>query len=205
VVLNSFFSILLLVNSVKEIKINFMDFNTPPDMSLLAEIKENLYQRKLKQCSKRDRQTLSCNFDTARNIGILFDASKETDTQIVLSFKRRLLKDRKKVSIMGYKDTKELNADEKHPVFCNKDLGLSQTPKKEDVLNFIQKPFDLLIALHIDDCQPLEYIAAASAAKFRIGHYRENKTDFYDFMVYGKSENLNVIIEQMETYLKKIY
>jgi hypothetical protein len=174
-------------------------------MSLLAGIKENLYQRKLTKCTKTTRQTLSCNFDTARNIGILFNASKETDTQIVLSFKRRLLKDRKKVSIMGYKDTKELSEDEKYPVFCNKDLGLSQTPKKQDVLDFIQKPFDLLIALHIDNCQPLEYIAAASVAKFRIGHYRENKTDFYDFMVYGKSENLNVIIEQMETYLKKIY
>jgi hypothetical protein len=174
-------------------------------MSLLTGIKENLYQRKLKKCTKTERQTLSCNFDTARNIGILFNASKEADTKVVLSFKRRLLKDRKKVSLMGYKDVKELHEDEKHPVFCNKDLGLSQTPKKQDVLDFIEKPFDLLIALHIDDCQPLEYIAAASAAKFRIGHYRENKTDFYDFMVYGKSQNLNVIIEQMETYLKKIY
>ena len=174
-------------------------------MSILTGIKENLYQRKLKQCIKIDRETLSCNFDTARNIGILFNATKEADTQIVLSFKRQLGRQRKKVSIMGYKDIKELSEDEKNPVFCNKDLGLNRTPKKQEVLDFIQKPFDLLIALHADNCQPLEYIAAASAAKFRIGHYRENKTDFYDFMVYGKSQNLNVIIKQMETYLKKIY
>jgi hypothetical protein len=172
---------------------------------MLTGIKENLYQRKLKKCNKTDRQTLSCNFETARSIGILFNASSKVDTQIVLSFKKELQIQRKKVSLMGYKDVKELNEDEKLPVFCNKDLGLNQTPKKEEVLDFIQQPFDLLIALHVDDCQPLEYIAAASAAKFRIGHYRENKTDFYDFMVYGKSQDLRVVIKQMETYLKKIH
>lgn len=174
-------------------------------MSLLTGIKENLYQRKLKQCAKTNRQTAACNFDTARNIGILFDATNEANAPIVLSFKRTLQTQRKKVSVMGYKDVKELSEDEKHPVFCNKDLGLSQTPKKQEVLDFIKQPFDLLIALHIDNCQPLEYIAAASAAKFRIGHYRENKTDFYDFMVYGKSQSLRAIIQQMETYLKKIH
>lgn len=174
-------------------------------MSLLTGIKENLYQRKLKQCAKQNRQRSSCNLDTAKNIGILFDASSETDTQTVLSFKRALQTQRKQVAVMGYKDVKELSADEKFPVFCNKDLGLSQTPKKQEVLDFIQQPFDLLIALHINNCQPLEYISAASAAKFRIGHYREEKTDFYDFMVYGKSQSLRAIIQQMETYLRKIH
>lgn len=174
-------------------------------MSLLTELKENLYQRKLKKCHKTNRETRSCNFDTARNIGILFNANKEEDVKVVLSFKRKLLKERKKVSLMGYKDVNELSEDEKQPIFCNKDLSLNQTPKKQAVLDFIDVPFDLLIALHVEDCQPLEYIAAASAAKFRIGHYRADKTDFYDFMVYGKSQKLNVVIEQMETYLKKIY
>ncbi len=174
-------------------------------MGMLTGLKESLYQRKLKQCTKIDRQTLSCNFDTARNIGVLFNATNEADTKIVLSFKRELKAKGKKVSLMGYKDVKELSEDEKFPVFCNKDLGLSQTPKKQDVLDFIEKPFDLLIALHVDNCQPLEYIAAASTAKFRIGHYRENKTDFYDFMIYGKSHDLKVVIKQMETYLKKIH
>lgn len=174
-------------------------------MSLLAKLKKGLYQRKLRKCAKENRQRLSCNLDNARNIGILFNADSATDTQTVLSFKRNLQTQRKKVSVMAYKDVKELDEEEKYPVFCNKDLGLSQTPKKQEVLDFIQQPFDLLIALHADNCQPLEYISAASAAKFRVGHYRENKTDFYDFMVYGKSQSLRAIIQQIENYLRKIY
>jgi hypothetical protein len=174
-------------------------------MSLLTGIKESLYQRKLKQCAKTDRQRLSCNLDNARNIGILFDATKETDAQIILSFKKTLQAQRKKVAIMGYKDVKELGEEESFPVFCNKDLSFNQTPKKQEVLDFIQQPFDLLISLHVDNCQPLEYISAASAAKFRVGHYREGKTDFYDFMVYGKSESLRAVIQQIETYLRKIH
>lgn len=174
-------------------------------MSLLSGLKEGLYQRKLKQCSKIDKERSSCNFESARSIGIIFNASSENDTKIALGYKRELQRQHKKVRIVGFKDAKELTGNETYPCFCNKDLALNQTPKKQEILDFIQEPFDLLLALHIGDCQPLEYIAAASSARFRIGHYREDKTDFYDFMIYGKNKSLRALIYQMENYLKKIH
>ncbi|BDS10314.1 DUF6913 domain-containing protein [Aureispira anguillae] len=173
-------------------------------MSLLSGLKESLYQRKLKQCIQANKKRSACNFDTARSIGLIFNASNEAEAKIVLGYKRELQSQRKKVKLIAYKDANQLTEEEAYPCFCNKDLGLNQTPKKQEVLDFIHEPFDLLIALHVDNCQPLEYIAAASAAKFRIGHYREDKTDFYDFMVYGKSKSLRALIQQMENYLKKI-
>lgn len=173
-------------------------------MSLLSGLKEGLYQRKLKQCAQAKKKRSSCNFDTAKTVGLLFDAGDEQNTKTVLSYKRELQSQRKKVKLLGYKDASELTGEEDFLCFCRKDLNLSQTPKKQEVLDFIHEPFDLLIALHIEDCPPLEYIAAASSARFRIGHYRATKTDFYDFMVYGKSKSLRALIQQMENYLKKI-
>jgi len=174
-------------------------------MALLTRLKEALYQRKLAQCAKVKKKRIASNFDDARNIGLLFDASNPANVQTVLSYKKELQGLRKKVSLMGYKDVKELSGEDDYPCFCNKDLGLSMTPKAQEVLEFIQKPFDLLISLHTNTCLPLEYISAASSAHFRIGHYQEDKTDFYDFMIYGKGKTLRALIHQMETYLKKIH
>jgi hypothetical protein len=174
-------------------------------MVLLTRFKEALYQRKLRQCAKLKKNRIASNFDDARNIGLIFDASNPTNVQTVLSYKKELQQSRKKVSLMGYRDIKELSGEEDYPCFCNKDLGFSMTPKGQEVLEFIEKPFDLLISLHTNTCLPLEYISAASSAHFRIGHYKEEKTDFYDFMIYGKSKSLRALIQQMETYLKKIH
>lgn len=174
-------------------------------MSLIADLREGLYQRKLKQCAKTTKKRSATDFDSARNIGLLFDATKEEDVRFVLSYKRELQSQRKRVSLMGFVDSKEPVEDEKYACFCRKDLGLSKTPKKQEVLDFISEPFDLLIALHTHSSQPLEYLSAASSARFRVGYYQENKEDLYDFMVYGKTKSLRAFIKQMETYLNKIH
>ncbi len=174
-------------------------------MALLTGLKEGLYQRKLNEDTKVKKKRRAMNFDAARNIGLLFDASKAADVQVVLNYQKELQNLRKKVTLLAYKDVKELTKEEDYACFCNKDLTLSMIPKTQEVLDFIDQPFDLLISLHTHESLPLEYIAATSHAHFRIGYYQEEKTDFYDFMVYGKSKSLRAMIQQMRTYLKKVY
>lgn len=173
-------------------------------MAFIDNLKEKLYQRQLKRMAET-KTHLSCNLETARSIGIIFNASNEKEREIVLEYKRHLQREhRKKVRLLGYKDIKELSGEEPFPCFCNKDLNWNQAPKREDILDFINEPFDLLLALHMDDSVPLEFIAATSAAKFRIGHYREEKADCYDLLLYGKGKSLRAFIQQTESYLEKI-
>lgn len=173
-------------------------------MAFIDTIKGKLYQRQLKRMAE-SKTHVSCNFDSAKSIGIIFDANNETEREVVLNYKSHLQREHhKKVRLLGYKDVKELSGEEPFPCFCNKDLNWNQAPKREDVLQFIAEPFDLLLALHMDDCVPLEFIAATAAAKFRIGHYREEKADCYDLMLYGKSKTLRAFIRQTESYLEKI-
>lgn len=173
-------------------------------MAFINTLKDKLYQRQIRRMAKTNVHT-SCNFKTARSIGIIFNASNEKEREIVLAYKSRLQREhRKKVRLLGYKDVKELSGEEPFPCFCNKDLNWNQIPKREDVLEFIGEPFDLLFALHMEDSEPLEFIAATSAARFRIGHYREEKAHCYDLLLYGKGENLQAFIQQVENYLNKI-
>jgi hypothetical protein len=173
-------------------------------MAFIDNLKEKMYQRQVKRLAGSKKHT-SCNFRDAKSIGIIFNAGNEKERDIVLEYKKRLERDhRKKVRLLGFKDVKELTAQEIYPCFCNKDIGWNQAPKREDILDFIEEPFDLLLALHMEDCPPLEFIAATSAAKFRIGHYREEKADYYDLLLYGKGKTLRAFISQTESYLEKI-
>jgi hypothetical protein len=173
-------------------------------MAFIDQLKEKLYQRQIKRLAESKTHG-SCNLKTAKSIGIIFDAGNETEREIVLNYKSHLQREyRKKVQLLGYKDVKELSGEEPFPCFCNKDLSWNQAPKREDVIDFINQPFDLLLALHMEDSAPLEFIAATSAAKFRIGHYRADKADCYDLLLYGKDKDLRVFIRQVESYLEKI-
>ncbi|MCH2021925.1 MAG: hypothetical protein MK207_05540 [Saprospiraceae bacterium] len=174
-------------------------------MTIINGLKEGLYQRKIKKCISHTKKRKATNLNNAKSIGLLFHASNDSDIQIVKKYRKELQRQHKKVTWLGYKNIKTLNGNEEFPCFCNKDLGLSMTPKKASVKQFINQKFDILISLHTKECLPLEYISAASSAYFRIGHYQENKVASYDFMVYGKTKSLRAYIQQMETYLKKIY
>ena len=173
-------------------------------MAILDGLKEGLYKKKIRQCTAKNKKRKAINLDMARNIGILFDASDDSDVRVVLNYSKDLKRAGKKVSLMAFKGVKVLSGMEQFPCICTKDLSLNLTPKNKDVLQFINQKFDLLISLHTQECLPLEYISTASSALFRIGYYQENKTDAYDFMVYGKSKSLRAFILQMESYMKKI-
>ncbi len=176
-------------------------------MSFLDGLKTNWYERNLKQQLDRSRQPRIRPFKAAEIVGILFDADREEERAIVLNYRNILERDyRKKVTLLGYHDVKELIGARNYDCFCRKQLDWSETPKiKEGLLaKFVQTNFHWLLALHMKDCPPLEYLAAASSAEFRVGHYRAGKTDFYDWMLHGKDQSLRDFIRQMEDYKAKI-
>ena len=172
-------------------------------MELLEKFRQYLYQHKLKKRISDDHQAVSIT--TAKKIGILFDATDEKDVMIIRAYKKELINRKKIVRLMAYKDTKIVEQDLGFECFCNKDLAFDRTPlSNRNVTDFIQTPFELLISLHMSPNPSLEFISAASKAKFRIGPYQASSEDAYDLMLYGKHKSLRVFIKTMEEYLEKI-
>ncbi|MBL0032476.1 MAG: hypothetical protein IPP27_09975 [Bacteroidetes bacterium] len=78
-------------------------------------------------------------------------------------------------------------------------------PVNPIVQNFIKEKFDILINLNSGKCFPLQYIAAMSHARFRVGRYLRNATDSYDMMVQIKGEPaMKVVIDEIEHFLKQL-
>ena len=86
--------------------------------------------------------------------------------------------------------------------FNLKNIDWAYRPNGEDVSNFIQQSFDLLINLETTTKSSSEYIAALSKANLRIGPYTEN-TFCYDLMIDTGNKDLDHFIKEIERVLQK--
>ena len=147
----------------------------------------------------------SVNLGEAKEIGILFDATDTDQKQIVENFTKQLKEQNKKTVLLGFYNFPKPAINFSFDYFNRKNLNWHLEPIGHIVDNFIQRKFDILINLSVKEIVPLEYIAALSQAKFRVGPYEKDKTYCYDLMIDTQGRNdLNYLIEQVKHYLHLI-
>jgi hypothetical protein len=145
------------------------------------------------------------NLQSAKEIGIIFYIKTPDDTNIINQFAIYLKEQKKKVNILAFYNSKKTAINFNFPYFNRKDINWHFEPVSQNVTDFIQKKFDILINLVVGDCPPLEYVSAFSNASFRVGMYENKKLHCADLMIdlQGKSD-LSYLIEQVKTYLLMI-
>ncbi len=149
------------------------------------------------------------SIEDAKKIGILYDATNEKNYEVVTQYLRFLRSKQKEVKTLGFVDKKQLPKNQFAKLgidfFTKKHLDWKMIPKHPLVNNFINENFDILINLSIEKCFPLQYIAAVSKAKFRVGRYEMGYTNYYDLMINIESKStLKNFIQQIDHYLNLI-
>ena len=76
-------------------------------------------------------------------------------------------------------------------------------PSGSEVQRFLEEKFDLLYHCSINECLPLEWIAALAKARFKIGPAIHDWI-YYDLIIGAKFKNLNHFIEQAACHAAKI-
>lgn len=169
-------------------------------------IKRFLYLKKLrfdaKSKSKVPREMLNIKY--AQKIGILFNATSADDIITVTKYAEGLKKEHKDISILAYQSKKD--KDNKDPRFINElDINWFYIPTSEKINNFHKMKLDILICAFVDECLPLEYIAATSDAKFRVGDFSDAKSNYFELMINTKkNRNLKYLLEQIDHFLHVI-
>lgn len=175
-------------------------------MSFIHNLKVKYHNYKFNQkANKNQSKRESVDFDKVKTIGFLFDTSDSTNRDIIAKFAKELEQKGKKVSLLGFINSKQVIENLPFNSFCLKDLNFALLPEKTyEVTEFMQKGFDILINLSLNELEPLEYIAAMSNAKFRVGPYTE-RTVCYELMIdVSKSKSLNAFIHQAQFFLEKM-
>jgi len=148
---------------------------------------------------KRNRTIL--NLTDAKTIGIVYDASEEKLHNVVCDFVKYFQENMKIVKAIGYVNYPRL------PHYCFPKLSFDYFTKKElnwyfkpgtqRVQDFINKEYDIVIDLSMQDNFPLQYIAGLSHGKFKVGRYGSKYSGIYDFML---NVDANITID---TFIKE--
>ena len=135
---------------------------------------------------KNKREVKACNINSAKTIGVLFNATHQISFEIVKEMVKGLTNRKCKIDVLGYVDSKNLIDHYLYrkgfDFFTHKQLNWYYKPVEETVNSFINKKFDILIDLSLDDPYPIQYIVALSKAKFKVGRYTEGN-EFLDMMI----------------------
>ena len=178
-------------------------------MSILTDIKNTIANFYLKLELKdivKEQKPNKFNFKNVGTVGILFDATKQEDMELIKRYVIYLKEHRKKVQVVGFFNTKEIPlltySKLEYDFFANNEVNWLGKPTPAHINNFTNEKFDLLIDLNIADHPPLKYIAALSKASFKIGKFSKKDTGIYDFMIDADSnQTLKYFMKQIDIYI----
>ncbi len=178
-------------------------------MGLRDIIKTNTGKQFLPHRAKKIIRTRAFyNFETARSIGILFDAT-QTENYTTTRFLAKYLQENKiKFRGMGYArpyDLEELVISYTGlSFFTEKEFSLLGNPNSDPLIDFIDTDFDMLIDLHVKPNYYLDAINALSVAQMKLG-LKNNDNGYYDFMIkLNDPVNSEAFVEQLKHYLNII-
>lgn len=145
------------------------------------------------------------NYNDAKKVGVLYNAADPADVALVSKYIQSLQQKGKVVQGLAYIPDPKKALDVTADHFTNKHVSWLFVPNSMDVQSFIKERFDLLVNLYTKPSLPLEYIAALSEAKYKVGRYIEDKTYCFDLMVYlDEQKNLGSMIKEVDHLLTEI-
>lgn len=171
-------------------------------MKIVGNIKRNIGEFVLRKQSRHfKRNIVSCNLQEAKNIGVLFNATHLVSFEIVKEFVKQISTPANNISALGYVDSKQMIDHYLYrkgfEFFTRNDLNWYKKPENEGVTSFMNKQFDLLLDLNLEESFPMKYILSLSNASFKTGKYTE-KNNLLDFMIDIESEKKAIKELQVE-------
>jgi hypothetical protein len=164
-----------------------------------------LLNRKISGLSRRKQ---FINLADAGTIGILFHQSDDKSFAAVQDLLKSLASEGKQIAAIGYIDSRKIPdfylLRKGFNFFCIADLDWFYQPEPTFISDFIEREFDILINLSIDNRFPVEYIYALSKAKFKTGKYR-NGSSHADLSIDIKNNrDVSYLIQHIIHYLRII-
>lgn len=178
-------------------------------MSILKTIKQAIANGYIKLELKdrpRERKPSRFAFKEIKSVGILVDATKPEDFELVKRYVLYLREHRKRVKVVGFFNSKQIPdmafSKLEYDFFSLKELNWFGKPSSIFIQNFIDEEYDLLIDLNVQNLFPLKYISALSKANFKVGKYLKNDLEIFDMMIDSDdSKSLKYFLRQVDTYI----
>lgn len=132
------------------------------------------------------------------DIGILIDkAEARFIPDLIKAFEKRGIKNHKIKVLIYTSENKKVLAEGN---FGNKDFTISGGTENIEILDFINKKFDLLVSYYTNNTVPLEWMTTKSNAVFKVGVSADN-TELNHFSLAVNDLNVESFIENLFKYI----
>lgn len=139
--------------------------------------------------------------DKIKAIGILIDESDFSNRELILKELNSYNLNVESIEVLVFKDKIKAKEIIQEPFYTLKDLTLTGKIEKTEVLDFIEKSFDLLINFYEEPKASLNMIAKKSKAKFKVGFSTVDKR-INHLIIHSEIENAKVFIAELIKYLR---
>ncbi len=173
-------------------------------MEILKKIKHSIARYYLKnKLKKNTRERRLISLKDAKDIGILYLFTNEQDYMAISKLVKLLQDQNKRVKALGFVKQKHLTKrflpKLSYDFFSQKDINWYGKPSNIFIKDFIEKDFDIIIDMSLQDNYPLQYISAVSKARLKVGRFGENNSDIYDVMIQNKKNT------RLDKYINEVY
>ncbi len=164
-------------------------------------LKKNAIKKSLEvHLEKRDTGPQSIS--NLKTLAVLIDASQSVNIVSLLKLANELGVKSDKLKVIGYKkDLKEIIDDKEAAYYNDKSFGVNGTIKNKSLQDFVDTNYDVLINFYEDSLIELDYVAAASKAKFKVGFTTVDHR-INDLIIGATTNDTNLFISELKKYLK---
>ncbi len=145
------------------------------------------------------------NFETAKSVVILFDASQPDSFHVIKDFRKFIEGKGIECAAFGYVRQKEIPQQmlfwKNYSFITKKDLNWYLKPTGEAVDLFYSKDPDIMVDFTRDLPLEIQFLVQLSTARFKVGSFTEEEND-YDLMIkLTDNHDIGYLAEQIKHYI----
>ncbi|WP_459211643.1 DUF6913 domain-containing protein [Aquimarina rhabdastrellae] len=167
---------------------------------ILKGLKRNALKKNIETYLQKRDKTLS-NKVKLKTLAVLIDASQSVNILSLLKLANELGVTSDRLKVMGYKEDHKEVEDATAAYYNSKSIGVGGKMKSSALEEFVNTSYDVLINFYTEEKLELDFVAAASKAKFKIG-FAEIDNRINDLVIGSSIEDPNLFISELKKYLK---
>jgi hypothetical protein len=137
-----------------------------------------------------------------QTVGVLASASLFGSYDISRNLSQKLNKAHKNLEIIIFENLKDDFVTQHYNTFSEKDFGMFGKAKAQNLIDFIDTKYDILINYCSSESVFTNVVALRSQATFKVSFANEELADLYDFTIDVDSNKVDIFNDELAKYLE---
>lgn len=167
-----------------------------------AGLKKKTTQKSYEKLLKNIRKSDTVIPNKITSVGILADSRLFGSYDISRNLSQKLGIESRHFEIIIFENLKDDFVAQHYNTFTEKDFGMYGKVKAQNVQDFINTNYDLLINFSNQNNVYLNLVALQSKAKFKVGFANDDLTNLYDFMINVENNKIDIFTDELAKYLQ---